>query len=80
MSVSGMQKLQQGIHPSSSESKRDAGDALMCTAQPVFLQHDDGRNPCSNRSGRVSGIQKEKNRRNDVRKIDTFPNVYRKFT
>ena len=27
-----------------------------------------------------AGIQKEKNRRNDVRKIDTFPNVYRKFT
>ena len=37
-------------------------------------------NPFSNRSGRVSGIQKEKNRRYDIRKIDTFPNVYRKFT
>ena len=51
----------------------------LCVLHNLYL-HDDGRNPCSNRSGRVSGIQKEKNRRNDVRKIDTFPNVYRKFT
>ena len=58
--MSGMQKLQQGIHPSSSESKRDAGDALMCTAQPVFLQHDDGRNPCSNRSGEYQAYKKKK--------------------
>ena len=60
MSVSGMQKLQQGIHPSSSESKRDAGDALMCTAQPVFLQQYDDRIRAAIEAGEYQVYKKKK--------------------
>ena len=35
--------LQQGLYPPSAEGKRDAWHALMCSAQSVLLQHDDGR-------------------------------------
>ena len=52
-----------GIHPSSSESKRDAGDALMCTAQPVFLQQYDDRNPDRAGRGQFCFLQTGKTRR-----------------
>lgn len=33
----GVPSLQQSLHPSSAESKRDARHAALCSAQPVFL-------------------------------------------
>ena len=35
--------LQQSLYPPSAQGKRDAWHALMCSAQSVLLQHDDGR-------------------------------------
>ena len=35
--VPGVPSLQQSLHPSSAESKRDARHAALCSAQPVFL-------------------------------------------
>ena len=46
----GVPSLQQSLHPSSAESKRDARHAALCSAQPVFLQQYDDRNP--DRAGR----------------------------
>ena len=37
--------LQQSLYPPSAQGKRDAWHALMCSAQSVLLQHDDGRDP-----------------------------------
>ncbi len=48
--VPGVPSLQQSLHPSSAESKRDARHASLCSAQPVFLQQYDDRNP--DRTGR----------------------------
>ena len=36
--VPGVPSLQQSLHPSSAESKRNARHASLCSAQPVFLQ------------------------------------------
>ena len=58
--MSGMQKVQQGVYPASSEGKRDAGHAAVCAPQSVFLQSYDGRDTGSHRTGAVSGIQKDK--------------------
>ena len=43
--VSGMPPLQQSLYPSSAESERDARHASLCSAQSVFLQQYDDRNP-----------------------------------
>ena len=56
MSVSGLSALQQSLHPSPSESERNAGNASLRAAQPVFLQSPDGRNPGCTGSGQFCRI------------------------
>ena len=55
----GVQKLQPRLHPASFKGERDAGDAPLRPAQPLFLQHHDGGDPGSDRSRNLSGIQKK---------------------
>ena len=55
--VSGLPSLQQGVHPPSAEGERDAGYAALCSAQPVFLQQYDGRNPHRSGGRPFCGVQ-----------------------
>ena len=43
--LSGLPPLQQSLYPPSSQSKRNAWNASLCSAQSVFLQSYDGRDP-----------------------------------
>ena len=59
----GVPSLQQSLHPSSAESKRDARHAALCSAQPVFLQQYDDRNPDRAGRGQFCFLQTGKTRR-----------------
>ena len=61
--VPGVPSLQQSLHPSSAESKRDARHAALCSAQPVFLQQYDDRNPDRAGRGQFCFLQTGKTRR-----------------
>ena len=60
MPVPGMQTIFKSIHPSSVKGKGDVRNASLRSAQPLFLQYHDGRDPGCDRKRGISVVQRRK--------------------
>lgn len=56
----GMQTILKSIHPSSVKGKGDVRNASLRSAQPLFLQYHDGRDPECDRERGISVLQRRK--------------------
>ena len=56
----GMQTILKSIHPSSVKGKGDVRNASLRSAQPLFLQYHDGRDPDAIEKGAYQSYKEEK--------------------